>query len=98
MTLFDRLKNQVQQAGKGAQKLGRLGQLKLDLVAAETKLTDGYKQLGKATANRWIDRGEGALSPSEPGIREALDSITRARAEIAEIETEMNDVRGDATS
>lgn len=93
MSFLDRIKDKVAAAGKGAQKLTRIGQLKLDLSAAESNLADRFKALGKACANRIIERGESSVDAAESAIATYIEQIRVAQERIRKLEVELENAR-----
>jgi len=85
-SFFSRLKGKVQSAGKEAQRLAQLGQLKLDMTGAKTELDRSYRSLGRACANRLIDRGEAELSAEDPGLVQCVSEVRAARDKVTRIE------------
>ncbi len=92
MSLFDRMKEKLNEAGSAAQKLTRMGQLKLDLVNAESDLKARHRDLGIACAQRLIDREEDVLEKSESAIASLLDRVVHARNKVATLKAELDEV------
>jgi len=95
MAFFDRMKDKFSAAGKGAKKLTRLAQLKLDLHVAEGHLEERFKALGKACAHRFLERKEPSVEAAESAIGTCLEDIRRARRRVEELRQEMEQVRSD---
>lgn len=91
MSLFDRMKEKLESAGKGAQKLTRKGQLKLDLMSAESRLETSYKELGKACATRFLEDAASTIEASG-ALGHCLDNVRRNRLRVAEIQTEIQEL------
>lgn len=94
-SFFDKMKGKLEAAGKGAQKLTRIGQLKMDLMGAESKLSEAYKTLGKACAVRFLERGEHVVEAEDSGIAQYVRDVRSAEREIEQIKEEMDEARGD---
>ena len=92
-SFFDRMKDKLEAAGKGAQKLTRIGQLKLDLRSAESKLSECYKTLGKACAVRFLKRNEHVVEADDAAISQFLLDIQGARRVIEQIKEEMDETK-----
>jgi HAMP domain-containing protein len=92
-SFFDKLKSKVGAAGSAAQRLTRVGQLKVELLAAESQLERRYSALGRACANRLLDRSEGGVSPEDPVIAGLLDDTHAARDEVERLKTELGELR-----
>ena len=92
-SFFDRMKGKLEAAGKGAQKLTRMGQLKMDLMSAESKLKDCYKTLGKACAVRFLERKEAVIEAEDSAIAQYLRDLRSAQREIEQIQEEMDETR-----
>ena len=93
MSFLDRIKHNISAVGKGAQKLSKIGQLKLDLNAAESNLSERFKALGKACANRIIDRGETSVDATEAAIATYIGEIREAQKRINEVRQELEETR-----
>ncbi len=92
-SLFERMKETLHSAGKGAKKLTRIGQLKLDLLDAESKLADRYKALGKACANRFLERGEQSVEVTDPAFEQLLREIEAAQKQVEQVQAELEEAR-----
>ena len=92
-SFFDRMKGKLEAAGKGAQKLTRMGQLKMDLMSAEKKLTDCHRSLGKACAVRFMERNETVIEADDAAIAQYLRDLRSAQREIEQIKEEMDETR-----
>ncbi len=92
-SFMDRMKGRIQAAGKGAQKLSEVANLKLDLREARSTLDARCRDLGKVCAKRFLDDGEERLPRDEPAIRTLLDEIERKRKRVQGIEAELEQLK-----
>lgn len=95
MALNDKLKGFMRAAGQEARKLTRVGQLKMDLMSAETALADAHKALGKFVARRLIDKKQPELLAEDPAIAERVAAVESARDKVASIQQELATTRED---
>jgi len=94
-SFFDRFRDKVQAVGKGAKKLTQAGQLKLDLMSAKSKLEGRYTALGKACANRLLERGEASVEGKDSTIAQYLLEIEAAQDKIAMVEGEIEELNSE---
>ena len=93
MSLFDSMKSKLRDAGKGAQKLGRIGQLKMDLLSAEGEETKCFTSLGKACANRFLERKETLIERSDSVIAQYLEDLRDAQKRVTEVKRKLEEAR-----
>ncbi|MCI0651086.1 MAG: hypothetical protein L0Z55_04305 [Planctomycetes bacterium] len=64
----------------------RVGRLQLDRMDTKSALNGAYRDLGRAAAERLVDRDESSLDRAERGIADQLARIRDLRKQLAELE------------
>ena len=93
MSLFDKMKDKLQSAGKEAQKLTKMGQLKLDLREATSALDGRHRDLGKACAARFLDQDAATVAADDTAIQHCLQLLAHARQRVLEVNAAIEELR-----
>ena len=79
--------------GKGLEKaketsvrLGEGAVARLDLKNAKDHLESRYRLLGRAVADRMVERKEPVVEASDPAVKALLDEVAAAQAAVEEME------------
>jgi ubiquinone biosynthesis protein UbiJ len=95
-SFMDRMKDKLHAAGEGAKRLTEVANLKLELGDARKFLEHSYRDLGKACANRMIDRDEAEVFREETSIAHALEEVAKARKKVEVLEAQLENMSGGA--
>ncbi len=90
-SFMDRMKKKLHAAGEGAKRLTEVANLKLELSEARKALESRFRDLGKACAQRMIDRDEPEVMREETSIAFALEEIAKARQKVEQLEAQLVD-------
>ncbi|MEM7166548.1 MAG: hypothetical protein AAF581_13865 [Planctomycetota bacterium] len=93
MALNDKLKGFMRAAGQEAKKLTQVGQLKMELMSAETQLADAHKALGKFVAKKLIEKNETSIEANDPGIAERTEAVQKTLTKIQTLKTTLAQTR-----